>query len=494
MSFAADYPFEPGKDPLRDLLSREELKELLTPIGAEPGRGGDEPAHAVLLVSERPDDAEQLASHLKARGTQLIPAANRFAALDQFRRRAFRGVIATLDSVGNDASLFLTRLREVNAKIQVGFIGDPGSAESPLGRRMAMAGPLVERPLDPARLEQLLAFVPPGRSATPEPVAPVASVADRAAELSQAATESGAAARTPLAEAAPQGSSPAAAPGLAPARTGPDLGLAMRALLEARVANEGLGPAMRRWFEADAGLDGLASLVREGGGRDHTLHTRARSEDAGLRLLRDMANLPPRSSGRNPDSVGAFCVFSDPDHAGRSFAVSGGREGVPFPEAVRSALEGLLPLVRKLGPLGVVASTAPGVASSGQFRRSLLRLLDARMRSSERHDARLVLVVAEGIATAADPARLDPILRTVLRGSDWIEQDGRRVYAILERPERGWRAALAARLRGHAESRSLRVVGLIWKPLEENSEQFLARAEARIAHNPGAPLLELEES
>ena len=77
-------PTDPG-EPSRDLLTPEELRELLSPLEGIQDNDGD----PVLLLTHRPEDVEAVSVFLTRHGVRVVPARNRYAALDLFRKREY---------------------------------------------------------------------------------------------------------------------------------------------------------------------------------------------------------------------------------------------------------------------------------------------------------------------------------------------------------------------------------------------------------------------
>ena len=66
----------------RDLLSDEELRELLSPFEGMTEEDGD----PVLLLTAHPEDVEPITSHLRHYGIRVVPASHCDTALDLFRQ------------------------------------------------------------------------------------------------------------------------------------------------------------------------------------------------------------------------------------------------------------------------------------------------------------------------------------------------------------------------------------------------------------------------
>ena len=83
----ADSSPSEGELSPRDLLSREEMRELLSPLSYTDGEEGD----PVLLVSGRPEDATSLSEILGARGVSMVPARNRFSPATSAHKEHYSG-------------------------------------------------------------------------------------------------------------------------------------------------------------------------------------------------------------------------------------------------------------------------------------------------------------------------------------------------------------------------------------------------------------------
>ena len=110
-----------------------------------------------------------------------------------------------------------------------------------------------------------------------------------------------------------------------------------------------------------------------------------------------------------------------------------------------------------------------------------------------------VLALREGFFEGTDlgglvAARLRDVgaeLKKILRGGDWIQGNGKLIYAVLDQPERGWQASLGRRLQIANEQLGLRIVGAVWNPLSEDAQGLVQRMEQILALRPPGPLLEL---
>ena len=143
----AQNPF--GEDPQGQLTS-EELRELLSPIGLEEDEFAENGADAILLLTERPEDAEIISVFMKPHDIRVIPAAERYRALDLFRQRQYRAFVSTPNAWGDDADGYLERLHAVDPRVRLVFICDAHELPGiPRSER-------VDRPLTPEALQPLL--------------------------------------------------------------------------------------------------------------------------------------------------------------------------------------------------------------------------------------------------------------------------------------------------------------------------------------------------
>lgn len=134
----------------RSLLSHDEIRELFSPLAGPGGGGGGDP---VLILTDRAEDAEIVASDLAARGVAVVYALSRYSAIDLFRQRSYQAVISSPEAWGENALTFLDRFRAVDPKVRFGFICDPEEA-MPLPQAMRLQRPLV------APLEALALLAP----------------------------------------------------------------------------------------------------------------------------------------------------------------------------------------------------------------------------------------------------------------------------------------------------------------------------------------------
>ncbi len=159
--------------PPRHVLSRDEIRELLSPLRTE----SPEDRPPVLVLTDRPEDAESVAKTLKRCDLSHVSASHRFAALDWFRQRRYSAVVASTRTLLIEAQGFVERLREVDPKIAIYLICDVD--EDPLIQGVE----LVRRPLTDLSLRDL------ARDLAPE--SPVGGVDDTEDPASLPAAPSG---------------------------------------------------------------------------------------------------------------------------------------------------------------------------------------------------------------------------------------------------------------------------------------------------------------
>lgn len=153
-------------------------------------------------------------------------------------------------------------------------------------------------------------------------------------------------------------------------------------------------------------------------------------------------------------------------------------------EASRKLVDRLAPALPLLDRL--VPSPAP--RSETDARQRFVSLLSSRMRGAERRKGRLALLLMETVE-GDDPGQVRNLLRSVLRGGDWVEEVGRRVYTILDEPDKRVFEALGARLRALPVIERLQVVALGWSPQEGNAEELVDRADRIMAEGQSGEIL-----
>ncbi len=421
----SDAPSPTQPDPgPAGVLSDDEIQALLGP-GPAPG------ADPVLVLCSDPAEVALLEDRLRASNRPAVTAADRYEALDLFRARPYAGVVAAAEVLPPDPDWYLDRFREVDPAVHIAVLHDPG-AEPPAGAAVAVSRPLTRDKVD--------LLVPPAGSPPPPP--------------------------------APE--EPAVPPG--PAVPGRPPGL-VQALLEARVRGEGVAEALRRW--ADAAPEVLGWAEMENGGGEWRVRARAGGQHPRRLVLRLLQALDGRDGHIDgPLAVGPFSLFPEQGPGRRYLALR-----LPDAGASRALVAGigpLLPLLDRLAP----ASPRLG---EGDARERFVALLGSRMRGVQRRRGRLALLVVE-VPAGDEPGRVCSLLRSVLRGADWTESVGSRVYTILDEPDERVFAALGARLRTLPGIERFRVAALGWSPADGgDAAGLLARADRMLAAGGGVP-------
>ncbi|MFQ5654830.1 MAG: hypothetical protein ACE5GW_08880 [Planctomycetota bacterium] len=454
-------PLEP-KPSIRDLLSQEELRELLSPF--REGEGGD----ALLLLSDRPEEAETLSAGLMSHGVAVVPASNRFTALDLLRGRRYLALVAAIDALGPDASTYVERLREIDLELQILFLRGHRDPPPP------GEGVLLERPLDEdtiAGIVDALGLAPPeeeehGR-AEPEPAAAEAIDGGDAEAAAVTAPAAGAAGEEAGVTPEEEVEKPAAA-----ALAAADPLSVLEVLLEARVAGEDLDEALRRWARVNPGIRGRVELLA--GEEEWTLRAWAPVEAERRRMVRSALDhlAGERTEAGETLSAGPFSIFPPFTPGAPSIALwhREPRQGAELARRLRP----LIPLIRQL---------TAGKEEEGVAREGFIEHLESRMRAAERRDGRLGILLVE-IPRPGDLTDTRRRLRALLRGADWVEEIGGRICAILEQAEAGVFESLGPRLEAVPGSGELRVVGLRWTPAAGGAAALLERAEGILDERP----------
>jgi hypothetical protein len=434
-------PEDRGEHQPASVLSGEELRALLSPA---PGEGATDP---VLLLAPQPEDASPLRARFQEAGVAVLGTVNCFSALDLLRARPCRGLVAWASALPADLTWYRSRVREIDPALRLCVVQDREDRSLPADL------PRVGPALGEAAFQKLLDHL--GVSASrPRVSAPAHhGAAPRASEPTPKQTRE---------------VSPSTAPPQPPEQrtSQPDPFLAVRALLEARLAGKSPEEGLLRWARQDPGLRGWVRQGEEKG----EIRLRAAADPGGDRksmvlvLLEQLAQGGP--SLREPVSFGPFAVFPHSLAKGSWVAVWH-RDAAAAERTVRG-LQAVIPLLRELAP---VTPHAPG----DRARDRLVSLLGTRMHAAERRQGRLGLLLFEG--RRDDAAQLCKVLRALLRGGDWVEPIGSRVYVILEEPDQRVFAALGSRLRELPGVDRLRLVALGWTPLEGDAGQLLERAE-----------------
>ncbi len=420
----ATTPNQPDPGPA-GVLSDDEIHALL---GPGPALGAD----PVLVLTPDPAEVALLEDRLRAANRPVVTAADRYEALDLFRARPYAGVVAAAEVLPPDPGWYLDRFREVDPAVRIAVLHDPG-AEPPAGVAVAVSRPLTRDKAD-------LLVPPPAGSPHPPPVPEDPAVP-------------------------PCPASPGRPPGL------------VQALLEARVRGEGVAEALRRW--ADTAPEVLGWAEMENGGGEWRVRARAGGQHPRQLVLLLLQALEEHGGAlEGPLAAGPFGLFPEDGPGRRYLAVR-----LADAEASRALVAGVGPLLPLLGRLAP-ASPRLGEADA---RERFVALLGSRMRGVQRRRGRLaVLVVA--VPAGDEPGRVCSLLRSVLRGADWTEPVGGRVYTILDEPDERVFAALGARLRTLPGIERFRVAALGWSPADGGkAADLLARADRMLASGTGVP-------
>ncbi len=426
------------------VVSAEELAALLA--------GDAQTPDPLLLLATRADDVEPVSAACRSLGVPLVVAAERFQALDLFRARPYAGFVAAGELLPPELGWYEGRLREVDAAIAVWIVCDPG------GPRPDSDVPVLPRPLHVPSLTELWGGLRRGAS----PAAPAAPDTGEGPPPKQERQE------------------PAADPPERTADRGEDLPTALplralHSLLEARVAGRSGRQGLLAWAAREGALRGVAEVEERGGELRVRAHARQPDQrrEMLLLLLQQLGDAGARSA--EPFAAGSFTVFP----AGREDAAElalwhrGAQEAAAFARE----LTAVLPLLDALEPK---RAADPAGVSRDRF----VELLASRMRGAERRNGRVAILLLE-TGPEDSPQRVCRTLRAVFRGGDWVEAVGRRVYVILDEPDRGVFQALGARLRDLPGIDRLRVVALGWNPLDGGAAELVGRAE-RILEGEGA--------
>ncbi len=444
MSGRAGDTLEQGTgEPPGSVLTNEELRALLAPGPAE----GEEP---VLVLAPGAEDLAAIAARLRERGAAIVPAVNCFAALDLFRQRPYLGLVVFASALPPDVGWYLARLREADPGARVCVVRDAeGKTQLPEG--VPAVGPeLGDGEWD--RLFGCLGLSAPAEKREEGAVRPAPT---------RRGTDQAPSAQTverPPAEPRP-----------------PDPFLAFRALLEARLVGKPMTEGLLRWARQDPGVRGWVEQREEGG----ELRFRAAAdpgEDRHRMLALLLGQVDAAGSGfAEPTAVGPFGVFPSPLDRGSWVAVWHRQAA----EAQRMVLG-----LHSLAPLLAEVGNGGGAPPAADARERLTSLLGSRMRAAERREGRLgLLLFAPG--SEEETSRLCKVLRALLRGGDWVEPIGERVYVLLEEPDRRVFPALGARLRELPGVERLRVVALGWTPLDGSAAHLLERAEQLLDSGEG---------
>ncbi len=447
-------PFEP-KTSIDDLLSQsqvlsdEELRAVLAPYSGDGGGSSD----VVLVLTDDPEDVEQISAYLIARGARARPISDRYAALDLLRSHRFEAFVIALSTLGVVPTQYLERVRELDSSPQLGFIVG-GEEEVPTW--IEEDGTLAQRPLDDRELGRLFPWLPE---------VTIAAMHSRDGSKSE-----------PLERADPR--LPTTNPERSIPRPGerpPDWLAAVRALLEARSAGRAIDDALRGWAEKDPACAGWGEVTDRQG--ELTVRTGGSDRNALLSALAaELTDHPePPTLGA---SLGDFGCLPTRD-AWLAFwwrTERGGKEWSRFAP--------LVPLVDQL------QAPRSGSEPSGPAPRDrLLRQLDGRMHAVRRHGGTLALLLLETEDARAAVDLIDE-LAPKLRGEDAIEQEGTHVWCLLERADVTLFPSIGTRLEDLAARVALRAVGSLWRAGGASAEELVEYLELKVKTAAGPDPIE----
>jgi hypothetical protein len=241
----------------------------------------------------------------------------------------------------------------------------------------------------------------------------------------------------------------------------------VQALLEAKAAGDGLAAGLRRWAERDPAILGVAECHLD----EAEWRLRAATPVVGERhrmllLLLDhlgeSPSLPDRPVAAGPFSL--FPLFRSP----HSCVALWHQDAV----AGRELLLRLRPLLPLIEALPETSGHEPAAAVRERF----IALLEARMSAIDRGKGQLGVLLVEA-PPGESPALLCRDLKALLRGGDWIDVVGNRLYVILDHPGKGTMTAIGDRLRKLPAIEQLRVVALGWDPGQGRATALVGRAE-----------------
>lgn len=428
------------------LITDEEIRALLSPFGESPATQ-TEPA---LIVEERLEEKEALATGLRGAGVPVVFARNAFVAADMLRSGSFRAFVVALEALPPEAETFLGRVRRRTPSVSLCFVRNPGERMPDVEGADVLARPLADR--DISRLASRLS---------------TGTGSDRGQSGGPPGEERGESAGGTRNEPAPKPGPdlPSREPRLDPLA-------AVKAALEARLAGEEVVEGLARWAAAEPTIRGAARLVEdfEASLLRITGEWPSERRQMGLQLLHlleERRHDPTRSA-----FLGSFSFFP-----GRSRGQGGLALFHEDPEEGRAFLDRLAPL------LPLLDSLERGEASPASARARFVALLDSRMRASERAGSRLGILLLRG-GGKDDPEQIAEGLRGLLRGGDWVETVDSTAYVILDQPNEEGFTALGRRLRALPGVDRLQVAALGWAPGDEGAEALVERAE-RILRSGG---------
>ena len=134
---------------------------------------GDSARRRVLVVEDNLDSVHSMVQLIKMMGHEVQFAINGFVAIDMARRFKPDVVILDIGLPDFDGDDIARQLRYEHGLENVRMIAISGLPKDNLEQRALAAGctEFYRKPIDPARLEQLLADTPPVRSVGDKPAA-----------------------------------------------------------------------------------------------------------------------------------------------------------------------------------------------------------------------------------------------------------------------------------------------------------------------------------
>ena len=451
------------------LLSAEEIQELLAPLDVKAAAV----RQPVLVLTNHPGDAERVILHLMQHDVPVVPTEEWGDALRLLENRRYLGFVATAAALGPDPAHAAEYLRTFHPGLELCVIVDPVHEVHPIAATVVVRSE-IEAGLD-RFLEQLGGA--PGSMGEPLPQKaaefnPPQREHQRLRLMEGVATKAGPrdGERTrpvPVAEPVPMGRASPGVTSAAARASGPDPLLAVQALLEAKAAGEDLMAGLRRWAERDPAILGVVECHLD----EAEWRLRATTPVAGERhrmllLLLDHLG-SPLAVPEEPVTAGPFSLF--PLFRSPHSCVALWHQDASAGSDLLLRLRPLLPLIEAL-PENDEDETEAVV------RERFIALMESRMRAMDRGDGQLGMLLVEA-PEGESPALLCRDLKSALRGGDWIEVVGTRLYVILDHPGEGTLAAIGARLRALPASERLQVVALGWNPSQGRAAALVGTAE-----------------
>ncbi len=456
----ADFsgPTAEGRFP-SGFLSAEEIQELLAPLDVAQTAA----PQPMLVLTNHPRDAERIIMHLMQHMVPVVPIEEWNDALRLLENRRYRGFVGTAAALGPDPVQSAEYLLTFHPGLELCVIVDP------LDEVHSIAATVVARPELEAGLDRFLEQLGEMPHATGEPAMPVSADPTppprgrrRLRLMESVAPQTG-----PTVEERIRPPPAAETPPAAEHSSGPDPLLAVQALLEAKAVGEDLVAGLRRWAERDPAILGVVECHLD----EAEWRLRAATPVVGERhhmllLLLDHLGSPP-AVPEEPATAGPFSLiplFRSP----RSCVALWHQDATVGSDLLRR-LRPLLPLIQAL-------PEKPEDENEAAVRELFIALLESRMRATDRGEGHLGILLVEA-PEGESPALLCRDLKSTLRGGDWIEVVGTRLYVILDHPGKGTLAAIGARLRELPASERLRVVALSWDPSQGRATALVGTAE-----------------